>query len=106
VRRLAFDENGIIWGAILASVGWAAMTTSLAMSGNAAPPAVRDHPYAIAVFDGAVWHNESGVRPDMLVRFDTEIEQFQSWPIPSGPIYAGILRQMRTSPDGEALLMH
>jgi virginiamycin B lyase len=42
----------------------------------------------------------------MLVRFDTEIEQFQSWPIPSGPIYAGILRQMRTSPDGEALLMH
>jgi hypothetical protein len=57
LRRLAFDENGIIWGAILASVGWAARTTSLAMSGNAAPPAVRDHPYEIAVFDGAVWHN-------------------------------------------------
>ncbi|TVR11058.1 MAG: hypothetical protein EA385_02010 [Salinarimonadaceae bacterium] len=42
----------------------------------------------------------------MLVRFDRESETFQSWPIPSGPVYAGILRHMRTTLDGKALLIH
>src|SRR3546814_7679107 len=42
--------------------------------------------------DGIVWYNESGVRPDMLVRFDPATESFQSWPIPSGGVYADIER--------------
>ncbi len=65
----------------------------------------KSHPYAIAVVDGAVWYNESGMRPDMLVRFDPETETFQSWPIPSGGIHAGIVRHMRPTPEGN-LLMH
>jgi virginiamycin B lyase len=43
--------------------------------------------------------------PDMLVRFDPETETFQSWPIPSGGIHAGIVRHMRPTPEGN-LLMH
>jgi virginiamycin B lyase len=34
-------------------------------------------------------------RPDTLVRFDPASEKFQSWPIPSGNLYGGILRHMR-----------
>ena len=44
------------------------------------------HPYAIAVVDGIVWSDESGKRPDMLVRFDPGTETFQSWAVPSGDI--------------------
>jgi virginiamycin B lyase len=70
------------------------------------PSGPGSHPYAIAIFDGAVWYNGSGVRPDMLVRFDPKTETFQSWPVPSGGIYAGIVRHMRVSRDGDPLLIH
>ena len=70
------------------------------------PSGPESHPYAIAYFDGAVWYNESGVRPDMLVRFDPGAETFQSWPIPSGDLFSGIVRHMRVSRDGMALLIH
>ena len=45
--------------------------------------------------NGAVWYNESGVRPDPLVRFDIATETFQSWAIHSGNIFAGIWRNGR-----------
>src|SRR3546814_13576893 len=69
------------------------------------PSGPDSHPYAIAVVDGIVWYNESGVRPDMLVRFDPATESFQSWPIPSGGVYAGIVRHMRDTGHGN-LLVH
>ena len=34
------------------------------------PSGPKSHPYAIVVVDGIVWYNESGMRPDPLVRFD------------------------------------
>jgi virginiamycin B lyase len=68
------------------------------------PSGPRSHPYAIAVIDGIVWYNESGVRPDPLVRFDPRTETFQSWPIPSGNLHAGIVRHMRATRDGHLLL--
>ena len=69
------------------------------------PSGPKSHPYAIAVVDGIVWYNESGMRPDPLVRFDPATETFQSWAIPSGNIYAGIIRHMRPARDG-SLLIH
>jgi virginiamycin B lyase len=54
--------------------------------------------------DGIVWYNESGMRPDALVRFDPKTETFQSWAIPSGGVYAGILRHMRATRDGNLLI--
>ena len=64
------------------------------------------HPYGINVMNGVVWYNESGVRPDMLVRFDPKTEKFQSWPIPSGNIQAGIHRNGSVTRDGKSLLIH
>ena len=68
------------------------------------PSGAKSHPYAIVVVDGIVWFNESGVRPDPLVRFDPKTETFQSWPIPSGSVYAGIVRHMRPTRDGNLLI--
>ena len=68
------------------------------------PSGPKSHPYAIAVVDGIVWYNESGQRPDALVRFDPATEQFQSWAIPSGGIYAGIVRHMRPAREGNLLI--
>lgn len=68
------------------------------------PSGPKSHPYALAVVDGIVWYNESGVRPDPLVRFDPATETFQSWPIPSGGMHAGIVRHMRATRDGNLLI--
>ena len=61
-------------------------------------------PYAIAVVDGIVWSNESRMRPDALVRFGPATETFQSRPIPSGGVYAGNVRHMRPTRDGDLLI--
>jgi virginiamycin B lyase len=61
------------------------------------PSGPQSHPYAIEVIDDVIWYNESGQRPDALVRFDPKTEKFQSWAIPSG---VGIIRHMRKTPDG------
>lgn len=107
VRRLDIDQDGNIWWV---NSGLGRLGRYVPDTGEVtewpSPSGPDSHPYAIAVFDDAIWYNESGVRPDMLVRFDPRTETFQSWPIPSGPIYAGILRHMRTTLDGKALLIH
>ena len=61
-------------------------------------------PYALVVIDDIVWYNESGQRPDALVRFDPKTEKFQSWAIPvrrrHHPPHAGDAgRQHRHSPE-------
>lgn len=107
VRRLDIDANGMIWF-VNSSLGRLGRydPTSGEVREWPSPSGPSSHPYAIAVFDGAIWYNESGVRPDMLVRFDPATERFQSWPIPSGDLHAGILRHMRVGRDGDALLIH
>lgn len=107
VRRLDIDADGNIWwvNSGLGRLGRYNPVTGVIREWPSPSGAV-SHPYAIAVFQGAVWYNESGVRPDMLVRFDPESETFQSWPIPSDGLYTGILRHMRVSRDGNALLIH
>ena len=56
------------------------------------------------VVGGKVWYNESGKRPDALVCFDPETEIFQSWAIPSGGVFAGIIRHMRPDRAGDLLI--
>jgi virginiamycin B lyase len=68
------------------------------------PSGPKSHPYGIVVVDGIVWYNESGMRPDPLVRFDPATETFQSWAIPSGGVFSGILRHPRADRDGNLLI--
>lgn len=105
VRRLDIADDGMIW---YVNSGRGKLGRYNPATGEIreweSPSGPRSHPYAIAVIDGVVWYNESGVRPDPLVRFDPRTETFQSWAIPSGGVYAGIVRHMRATRDGNLLL--
>jgi virginiamycin B lyase len=67
----------------------------------ASPGGSRSQPYGIAYLKNAVWYSESGVRPNTLVRFDPQTQQFQSWTIPSG---GGVVRNMMPTRDGNLAL--
>ncbi|MSP40438.1 MAG: cytochrome C [Deltaproteobacteria bacterium] len=105
VRRLDLAKDGTIW---YVNSGLGRLGRMDPKTGQykewMSPSGAKSHPYAIAVVDGMVWFNESGMRPDPLVRFDPTTEKFQSWPIPSGNIYGGILRHMRPTKDGNLLI--
>jgi virginiamycin B lyase len=106
VRRLDIAADGTVWyvNSGAGKLGRLNPKTGDIKEWNS-PSGPTSHPYAIALLDGGVWYNESGVRPDMLVRFDIANETFQSWPIKSGNIYAGILRNARVTREG-TLLIH
>lgn len=105
VRRLDIAADGMIWY-VNSSQGRLGRydPESGEIREWPSPSGPSSHPYAIAVVDGIVWYNESGKRPDTLVRFDPQSEKFQSWHIPSGGFYAGIIRHMRPTRDGNLLI--
>lgn len=105
VRRLNFGPDGTIWyvNSSQGRLGRYDPTTG-DIKEWPSPSGPKSHPYAIAVIDGIVWYNESGKRPDTLVRFDPKTEKFQSWVIPSGGAPAGIIRHMRPTRDGNLLI--
>jgi virginiamycin B lyase len=65
------------------------------------PGGEKSRPYGIASVGNVIWYAESYSRPNILVRFDTETEEFQSWIIPSG---GGVVRNMMATPDGDLVL--
>ncbi len=105
VRRLDIAADGMIWyvNSGQGRLGRYDPTTG-GIKEWPSPSGPDSHPYAIAVVDGIVWYNESGKWPDALVRFDPRTEKFQSWPIASGGVYAGIIRHMRPTRDGNLLI--
>lgn len=105
VRRLDIAADGIIWY-VNSSQGRLGSydPKSGVIREWPSPSGPKSHPYAIAITNGIIWYNESGMRPDVLVRFDPKSEEFQSWPIPSGGLYAGVIRHMRPSLDGNLLI--
>ncbi len=106
VRRFDIAPDGTIW---YVNSGGGRLGRLNPKSGEIkewdSPSGPRSHPYGIVVLDDAIWYNESGVRPDALVRFDIATETFQSWPIKSGNLYAGLVRNARKTPQG-TLLIH
>lgn len=105
VRRLDIASDGIIW---YVNSGRGKLGRYDPASGDIreweSPSGPGSHPYAIAVINDIVWYNESGVRPDPLVRFDPRTETFQSWAIPGGGLEGGIARHIRADSAGRLLL--
>lgn len=105
VRRLDIASDGVIW---YVNSGRGKLGRYNPANGEIrewdSPSGPISHPYAIAVINDIVWYNESGVRPDPLVRFDPRTETFQSWAIPSGTLHAGMVRHMRADSQGRLLL--
>ncbi len=105
VRRAAFTSDGMLWYGNdgLGTVGRLDTKTG-ATKEWPSPSGPMSAPYGFEVINDIIWYNESGKRPDMLVRFDPKTEKFQSWPIPSGNVYSGIVRHMRAAKNGDLLI--
>ena len=105
VRRLDIASDGMIWyvNSSQGRLGRFDPNTGEATEWPS-PSGPKSHPYGLAIIDDIVWYNESGVRPDPLVRFDPATQTFQSWAIPTGNIFAGIVRHMRPTRDGDLLI--
>ncbi len=103
IRRLDLDSAGMVWfvNSTLGKIGRLHPETGEITQWDS-PSGPTSHPYAIAVIDDVVWYNESGMRPDALVRFDPASEKFQSWAVPSG---VGIIRNVWVTED-KNLLIH
>jgi len=105
VRRLDIAPDGMIWYVNSSQGRLGRYDPATGDIKEWESPSGKDsHPYALAIVDGIVWYNESRRRPDTLVRFDPKTERFQSWAIPSGGIYAGIIRHMRATREGNLLI--
>lgn len=105
-RRIGFASDGMIW---FANTGLGSIGRLNPKTGEVkewpTPSGPDSRPYALEVLDDVVWFNESGKRPDPLVRFDPKTEKFQSWPIPShGGVYGGLLRNMMVTHDGNLVI--
>lgn len=102
IRRLGIASDGIVWygNSTMGRIGRLDPATGEIREWPS-PSGPDSHPYALAVVDDVVWYNESGQRPDTLVRFDPKTEGFQSWPIPSG---VGIVRNMWVTRDGNLVI--
>ncbi|WOJ93832.1 cytochrome C [Congregibacter variabilis] len=102
IRRLDIASDGRVWyvNSTLGRIGVLDPSTGRTREWPS-PSGPRSHPYAIAVIDDVIWYNESGMRPDALVRFDPASEHFQSWAIPSG---VGIVRHVWVTHKGELLI--
>lgn len=102
VRRLDIDSQGIVWfvNSTMGKIGRLDPATGDVKQWDS-PSGESSHPYALAVIDDVVWYNESGMRPDALVRFDPKTETFQSWAVPSG---VGIVRNMWVTEAGNLLI--
>jgi virginiamycin B lyase len=65
------------------------------------PSGPKAQPYGIVFTKGAVWYNESGAKPNTIVRFDPATEKFQTWAIPGG---GDIVRNMDVNRDGNPVM--
>jgi len=102
IRRLDIDSSGTIWfvNSTMGKIGRLDPASGAIRQWDS-PSGPRSHPYSMAVIDDVIWYNESGMRPDALVRFDPEDESFQSWAIPSG---VGIIRHTWVTESGDLLI--
>jgi virginiamycin B lyase len=97
-RRLALTPDDVVWYADFPRgyLGRLDLTTG-SHKERPSPSGPKSEPYGIVFTKGALWYNESGAKPNTIVRFDPKTEQFQSLAIPGG---GDIVRNMDVTPDG------
>ena len=101
-RRIAVTPDDVLWYTDYARgyLGRFDPTTAQAREWPS-PGGPESRPYGIAAVGDVVWYSESSVRPNTLVRFDSQTETFQTWEIPSG---GGVVRNMMPTADGNLVL--
>jgi virginiamycin B lyase len=101
-RRLAIGPDGAIWYVDFSRgyLGRLDLATGAAKEWPS-PSGAKSEPYGIVFTKGAIWYSESAAKPNTIVRFDPQNEQFQTWPIPGG---GDIVRNMVVAPDGNPVI--
>jgi virginiamycin B lyase len=101
-RRIAISPDDMIWYTDFARgfLGRLDATTAKVTEWPS-PSGPKSEPYGIVFTKGALWYNESGAKPNTIVRFDPLTEKFQSWIIPGG---GDIVRNMDVTRDGNQVL--
>lgn len=98
IRRLDIDSSGDVW---FVNSGNGLLGRYEPDTGHITqwptPSGADSHPYAITVYEDGIWFNESSRRPETLVRFDPELETFESWIIESASVKSGLIRHMRAT---------
>jgi virginiamycin B lyase len=101
-RRIAISGDDMVWYADYSRGYLGRLNPATGeVKEWASPSGPTSQPYGIAVIAGIVWYNESGIRPNTLVRFDPKTEKFQTWLIPSG---GNVVRNMMATREGNLVL--
>ena len=97
-RRLAITSDDTIWYADFSRGYLGHYDPATGKHAEwASPSGPRSQPYGIAEIKDVIWYNESGTKPNTIVRVDPKTEKFQSWIIPSG---GGVVRNVDVTKDG------
>jgi virginiamycin B lyase len=101
-RRIAIGPDDMIWYTDFARgfLGRLEVSTGKVTEWPS-PSGPKSEPYGIVFTKGALWYNESGAKPNTIVRFDPVTEKFQTWIIPGG---GDIVRNMDVTRDGNPVL--
>jgi virginiamycin B lyase len=101
-RRLAITSDDIVWYADYARGYLGRLDLA---SGNVkewlSPSGPKSEPYGMVAINDVIWYNESGAKPNTIVRFDPKTKKFQSWAIPGGGY---IVRNMSVTRDGNPVM--
>ncbi len=101
-RRIAIGPDDVIWYTDFARGFLGRLDVSTGkVSEWMSPSGPKSEPYGIVFTKGALWYNESGAKPNTIVRFDPQTEKFQTWIIPGG---GDIVRNMDVTRDGNPVL--
>ena len=101
-RRIAVTPDDMIWYADYSRGYLGRLNPATGeVKEWASPSGPQSQPYGITASKGAIWYNESGIRPNTLVRFDPKTDAFQTWTIPSGGI---VVRNMMATKEGNLVL--
>jgi virginiamycin B lyase len=101
-RRLAIGPDDAIWYSDFARGYLGRLDPATGQVKEwLSPSGPKSQPYGIVFTKGAVWYNESGAKPNTIVRFDPATEKFQTWAIPGG---GDIVRNMDVDLAGNPVM--
>jgi virginiamycin B lyase len=101
-RRVAITSDDVLWYSDYARGYLGRFDPATGKTSEwPSPGGPKSLPYGIAAIQDVLWYNESGTKPNTIVRFDPKTETFQTWVIPSG---GGVVRNMMPTRDGNLAL--